>query len=130
LLPQIRYRSVTAAALFRGIILANNIAPSPHGKNEGMKFAATIEYTRDADKIGVARPAHREYLKKLLDSGNLAISGPFTDDSGGLLIYEADTWEQAEALIREDPFTKAGVFLSWNIRGWKPIMANPALFPA
>ncbi|HEY1759106.1 MAG TPA: YciI family protein [Bryobacteraceae bacterium] len=95
-----------------------------------MKFAATIEYTRDAAKIGAARPAHREYLKKLLDSGNLAISGPFTDDSGGLLIYEADTLEQAEALIREDPFAKAGVFLNWTIRGWKPIMANPALFPA
>lgn len=95
-----------------------------------MKFAATIEYTRDTAKIAAARPAHREYLKGLLESGRLAISGPFTDDSGGLLIYEAETLEQAEALIREDPFAKGGVFLSWNIRGWKPIMANPALFPA
>jgi uncharacterized protein len=95
-----------------------------------MKFAATIEYTRDAAKIAAARPAHREYLKSLLTSGHLAISGPFTDDSGGLLVYEAETLEEAEALLREDPFTKAGVFLTWTIRGWKPIMANPALFPA
>ena len=95
-----------------------------------MKFAATIEYTRDAAKIAAARPAHREYLKGLLTSGRLAISGPFSDDSGGLLIYETETLEQAEALIREDPFTKGGVFLTWTIRGWKPIMANPALFPA
>jgi len=95
-----------------------------------MKFAATIEYTRDAAKIAAARPAHREYLKALLDSGRLAISGPFTDDSGGLLVYEAGTLEEAEALIREDPFAKGEVFLTWTIRGWKPIMANPALFPA
>jgi len=95
-----------------------------------MKFAATIEYTRDADKIASARPAHREYLKGLLESGRLAISGPFTDDGGGLLIYEADTLEEAETLIREDPFAKAGVFLTWTVRGWKPIMANQALFPA
>jgi uncharacterized protein len=94
-----------------------------------MKFAATIEYTRDAAKIAAARPAHREYLKGVLASGHLAISGPFSDDSGGLLIYEAETLEEVEALIREDPFTKGGVFLTWTIRGWKPIMANPALFP-
>jgi len=95
-----------------------------------MKFAADIVYTRDAAKIAEARPAHREYLKGLLDSGHLAISGPFTDDSGGLLVYEAETLAEAEALLRNDPFAKAGVFLTWTIRGWKPIMANPALFPA
>jgi hypothetical protein len=101
-----------------------------HGKNGEVKFAATIEYTRDADKIAAARPAHREYLKGLLASGHLAISGPFTDDSGGLLVYETETLEETEALIRNDPFAQGGVFLTWNIRGWKPIMANPALFPA
>jgi uncharacterized protein YciI len=95
-----------------------------------MKCAAIIEYTRDAAKIAAARPAHREYLKGLLESGRLAISGPFIDDSGGLLIYETETLEEAEALLREDPFTKSGVFLNWTIRAWKPIMANPALFPA
>ena len=104
--------------------------PRRHGKNEGMKFAATIEYTRDAAKIAAARPAHRKNLKSLLDSGNLAISGPFTDDSGGLLVYEAESLEQAEELLRADPFAKSGVFLTWTIRGWKVIMANPALFPA
>lgn len=95
-----------------------------------MKFAADIVYTRDAAKIAETRPAHREYLKGLLDSGHLAISGPFTDDSGGLLVYEAETQEEAEALLRNDPFTKAGVFVSWTMRGWRVIMANPALFPA
>jgi uncharacterized protein YciI len=95
-----------------------------------MKFAAIIDYTRDAAKIAAARPAHREYLKGVLASGHLAISGPFTDDRGGLLVYEAETQEEVEALIREDPFTKGGVFLTWTIRGWNPIMVNPALFPA
>jgi uncharacterized protein len=106
------------------------MARLPHGRNGGMKFAATIEYSRDAAKIAANRPAHREYLKSLLDSGHLVISGPFTDDSGGLLVYEAESQEQAEALLRADPFAKAGVFMTWTIRGWKVVMANPALFPA
>ena len=75
-------------------------------------------------------PAHREYLKSLLDTGRLAISGPFLDDKGGLLVYEAATQEEAETLLRNDPFTHAGVFVSWTIRPWKVIMANPSLFPA
>lgn len=93
-----------------------------------MKFAAIIDYSPDAEKIAAHRPAHREYLKELLDTGRLAISGPFLDDGGGLLVYEAETAEEAEALLRNDPFAKAGVFVSWKMRPWKVIMANPALF--
>ena len=92
-----------------------------------MKFAAIIEYTRDAATIAAARPAHREYLKGLLDSGRLAISGPFTDDSGGILVYETATAEEAEALVRDDPFARSGVFVSWKIHGWKVVMCNPKL---
>jgi uncharacterized protein YciI len=95
-----------------------------------MKFAADIVYAKDPAKIAETRPAHRDYLKGLLDSGHLAISGPFTDDSGGLLVYEAETLAEAEALLRNDPFAKAGVFVSWTMRGWRVIMSNPALFPA
>ncbi len=95
-----------------------------------MTYAAIIDYTSDDAKIAATRPAHRAYLKELLDSGRLAVSGPFLDDAGGLLVYEAPTAEEAEALLLNDPFTKAGVFISWKIRPWKIIMANPSLFPA
>ena len=92
-----------------------------------MKFAAIIQYTPDRDKTAAVRPAHREYLKQVFESGRLAISGPFTDDSGGILVYEADTPEEAESLLRNDPFAKHGVFSSWTIREWKVVMANPDL---
>jgi len=95
----------------------------------GMKFAALINYTTDAATISATRPAHREYLKKLLDSDRLVISGPFTDDTGGILVYEANSAAEAEALIRDDPFAKAGVFTSWKIHEWRVVMANPKLIP-
>lgn len=94
-----------------------------------MLFAALIDYTDDTSKIAATRPLHREYLKGLLDSGKLAVSGPFTDDKGGLLVYEAATKEDAEALIQNDPFTKAGVFVKYTIRPWRVVMANPKLLP-
>jgi len=92
-----------------------------------MLFAALIDYTTDASKIAEARPRHREYLKGLLDAGHIAVSGPFVDDRGGLLVYAAETLEEVEAMIRNDPFTTAGVFVSWTIRPWRVVMANPKL---
>ncbi len=92
-----------------------------------MKYAAIAKYTPDAATIAKARPAHREYLTRLRDEGKLVISGPFAEDTGGLLVYEADTERQAEAMVREDPFAKNGVFLSWEIRPWNVIFINEKL---
>lgn len=92
-----------------------------------MKFAAIIEYSADSAKVEAVRPAHRQYLTELLGKGQLFASGPFTDAPGALIVYVADTLEQAEALLQADPFNAAGVFLRWQIRPWKVVFANPDL---
>lgn len=94
-----------------------------------MKFAALIEYTKDKDKIAAIRPTHRQYLGELLASGKLAISGPTLDDWGAIIVYEAESQEQAEALLKEDPFHAAGVFVTWTWRPWNPVFGNKALLP-
>src|SRR5262245_57451417 len=94
-----------------------------------MMFAASIEYIQDKDLIAGIRPTHRQYLSSLLEKGQLVASGPFTDDSGALIIYEAPSLEAAEALLKGDPFHAAGVFVSWKLRPWKPVMANATLLP-
>jgi len=94
-----------------------------------MKFAAVIDYSTDASKIAQFRPVHREYILGLKEKNKVVLAGPFTDDSGGLLVYEAETQEEAEKLIRDDPFFKEGVFVSWVLRGWKVVQANTALLP-
>ena len=58
-----------------------------------MKFAAIIEYIQDKEKTEAIRPAHRQYLTDLLRRGQLAATGPFTDGSGALIIYEAPSAE-------------------------------------
>jgi uncharacterized protein YciI len=94
-----------------------------------MRFAAVIEYITDAEKVQSVRPKHREYLSALLADGKLAACGPFTDGWGALIVYEADTAEQAEALLKGDPFHAAGVFVRWTLRPWNVVMANKGLFP-
>jgi uncharacterized protein YciI len=94
-----------------------------------MKFAATIEYIRDQEKIESIRLIHRQYLFSLRDRGQLAASGPFLDDSGALIIYEANSREEAEALLQGDPFYEHGIFVHWDVRPWKPVVVNRELFP-
>ena len=94
-----------------------------------MKFAAIIEYVQDKAKIAEIRPTHRQYLATLKAQGKLAISGPFTDDWGALIVYEAESKEQAETLLKGDPFHQAGIFVRWTIRPWNTVIANRALLP-
>ena len=95
-----------------------------------MKFAAIIEYIQDRDKVQSLRPLHRQYLTGLKERGQLAACGPFLDDSGALIVYEAASREDAEAILRGDPFHENGVFVSWVLRPWNPVLGNRELLPA
>ena len=95
-----------------------------------MKYAAVIEYTRDMDKVQSIRPVHRQYLTSLRERGQLAAAGPFTDDSGALIVYEAASVEEAEKLLQGDPFHQNGIFLTYVLRPWNPVLVNRDLFPS
>jgi len=94
-----------------------------------VKFAAIIEYLQDKDRVAELRPVHRQYLTSLRDRGQLVAAGPFTDDSGALIVYEAPTREEAEQLLRGDPFHEHGIFLTWQLRPWNTVFANHDLLP-
>ncbi len=94
-----------------------------------MKYAAIIEYLQDKAKVAEIRPIHRQYLTGLKARGKLAVCGPFTDDSDGLIVYEADSPEEAELLLKADPSHQNGVLLRYQLRPWNAVMANRQLFP-
>src|ERR1035437_5047611 len=79
---------------------ARPLSPPGVGYNDvNMKFAVIVDYNPDDPKVPVVRPAHREYLTGLRANGKLAISGPFTEGGGALIVLEADSKEQAAALM-------------------------------
>ncbi len=95
-----------------------------------MKYAAIIEYLQDKARIAEVRPVHRQYLATLKANGQLVASGPFTDDSGALIVYEADSPAAAEKLLQGDPFHANGIFLKYVLRPWNPVICNREMFPA
>ena len=94
-----------------------------------MTFAVNIVYGPDKARIAEFRPSHREYLRELIAKGKLIISGPFGDDSGGIIAYDAASEEEVEGIIKADPFYKHGVFQTWTIRPWRIVIANRELLP-
>jgi uncharacterized protein YciI len=73
------------------------------------------------------RPAHIEFLKDMGDG--LKAAGPFLDDdgnmTGSLVIIEAANRDEALAISQEDPYAKAGLFESVEIRPWNWAVKNP-----
>jgi uncharacterized protein YciI len=94
-----------------------------------VKYAALIEYSQDRQLVESHRPAHRAYLTSLLEQNQLFTAGPFEDGYGALIVYEADSPEAVEALVKADPFFEAGVFLKWTVRPWKAVFFNASLAP-
>jgi uncharacterized protein YciI len=88
-----------------------------------------IEYSQDKELVESHRPAHRAYLASLIAQNQLFEAGPTEDSYGALIIYEADSPEAVESLMKGDPFFTAGVFLKWTVRPWKMVFFNANLAP-
>ncbi len=86
-------------------------------------FAITYEYGPDVDTRMENRPAHRKWQAKLFDAGVLLASGPLDDDlaPGGLLIMEADSRDNIEDILLQDPYAAVGVIHGTTIRSWTPV---------
>ena len=73
------------------------------------------------------RPDHVAFLQGL--GGGLKAGGPFLNEEGtpcgSLVVIEAGSQQEAEALAAEDPYAKAGLFESVEIRQWNWILKNP-----
>jgi uncharacterized protein YciI len=75
------------------------------------------------------RPEHLEYLQSLGDA--LVLAGPFlapADETmnGSLIVVEAASLEAARKIAAQDPFAKAGLFASVEIRPWRWTINKPA----
>jgi uncharacterized protein len=73
------------------------------------------------------RPDHLAFLDGL--GSAVKGAGPFADDSGSptgsLILVEAENRAAAEAIAARDPYAKAELFSSVEVRHWKWLIKNP-----
>ena len=69
------------------------------------------------------RPAHLDHIQS---SGIVEMAGPFLTEAGemagSLVILSVDTLDQARDWAANDPYAKAGLFQSVDIREWKKVI--------
>lgn len=65
----------------------------------------------------------QEHLAYLAEAKGVKVAGPYLNEAGemvgSLLIVEADDMAGAEAFAAGDPYAKAGLFASSQIRQWR-----------
>ena len=75
------------------------------------------------------RPVHLEHLNRLNAEGTLKMAGPFLDaegkPNGSLVIVSAETIEAAKAIADSDPYTKAGLFESVEVKPFNWVFNKP-----
>ncbi len=69
-----------------------------------MKYFAVLLPMANKEKSIQYRPEHLAFLERMRDEGHVRVNGKFTDGSGGLVIYRADSFEQCEEFVKQDPF--------------------------
>ncbi len=72
-------------------------------------FVVLITYTKAAEEVEAARPAHRTFLDQCVRSGHLVVSGPRKDRKGGVILVKGGSLEEVKALFAKDPFQTEGV---------------------
>jgi uncharacterized protein YciI len=88
-------------------------------------FGVLNEFTEDEDLRLRTRPVHREYLRSLFDAGKLAMSGPWADDTGALIIYDAEDMAEAQRILDNDPYRSAGVIANATVKEWRVVLRAP-----
>ena len=75
-----------------------------------------------------AREAHLAYMHG--QEGRVKLGGPYLDEAGqmcgSLIIYEAESLEEAQAFHAKDPYNLAGLFESSTITPWRLTTQNLA----
>ncbi len=70
------------------------------------------------------RPEHLAFLAE--HATKFKLGGPFLDAAGqmcgSMLILECADEAEARALLAQDPFSKAGLFASVEIRAFRPVV--------
>jgi uncharacterized protein YciI len=75
-----------------------------------MYFMSINKFKPNADRsqINKAIPLHREWAKQQLAAGVLVQAGKW-GDSGGMIVVKAETREEADRVVNQDPFVEAGL---------------------
>ncbi|TCS96793.1 YciI family protein [Hazenella coriacea] len=67
-------------------------------------FLVLIHYKLPYEEVQNYVQAHRDYLEGLYQQKKLIVSGPMKDLTGGVILMNVQTEEEAQEIITHDPY--------------------------
>jgi len=89
-------------------------------------YAVQLAFSDDPARFE-GRPAHRERLAGLATDGRLLAAGPWSDDTGALLVFVVDTREELDAIMAADPYYRTPGVTVASVEEWNPVTRHHAL---
>jgi uncharacterized protein YciI len=109
----VRVGAIVAALAVAGWLLAQSQPPSKQ----------YVVLLKRGPKWVAGKPAgeqalgnHGRYLQEQMTKGALQLAGPFLDNSGGLILYNARDEAEVRAIAEHDPGVVAGILAVESIR--------------
>lgn len=62
-------------------------------------------------------PAHIRYVRHLIDRGHAAKTGYWAEYGGGMLLFKAQSIEEAKTLVEQDPLIQNGC-VEYELHEW------------
>ena len=85
-----------------------------------MKYFAAFLMMKDTEKNATYHSQHIDFLTQNEKAGKIFARGRFNDNSGGMIIYIAPSFEEAEKLAQSDPLVVNGArtleMHEWNMK--------------
>lgn len=91
-------------------------------------FVLELAFDDNPERLA-ARPAHRDFLTSLHSSGELFAAGPWSDDSGALLVFDTER-ERLNEILAADPYYSLPGVRVVSVRHWAPVIGVAAVSPA
>jgi uncharacterized protein YciI len=89
-------------------------------------YAVQLAFSDDPARLE-GRPAHREKLAAHVAAGRLLAAGPFSDESGALLVFLVDDRAAIDEILADDPYYSGPGVTVAGVHESNPVTRHPAL---
>jgi uncharacterized protein YciI len=89
-------------------------------------FLLMARYTQPADVVDQHLDAHRAWIMGHFEAGRILLTARQVPLVGGLVVARVGSRQEAEEMIRDDPFLTSGV-AEYDILEFTPMRAAPGL---
>ncbi|MGA2113326.1 MAG: YciI family protein [Bryobacteraceae bacterium] len=96
----------------------------PPGMRCPQRTLVFFEFAASAAKSADFQKEHFAYVLELLKSGKVISAGPMSDGRSAAMLFATKDWDEAEALIRKEPFNREGVLKVTSHSVWTACEAS------